>query len=153
VGDDRIGGKDGNDLLSGDEGDDEIFGDDGDDTIMGGIGNDILTGDDNSFGSGSDLFVFGNGDGTDTITDFEVGTDMIGLVEGELTKSAQLSELASERTLTFDALEIIEIDGNAAINVTETGETLAVLNGVSSDELTPEMFVITPDVSSLEDLV
>ncbi|MEL7039550.1 MAG: Ig-like domain-containing protein, partial [Cyanobacteria bacterium J06592_8] len=138
AGNDRIGGKDGNDLLSGDEGDDEIFGDDGDDTIMGVTGNDILTGDDFSGGSGSDVFVFGNGDGTDTITDFEVGTDFIGLVEGELT---------------FEALEIIEIDGNAAISVMETGETLAVLNGVGSDELTPEMFVVTPDVSSLQDLV
>ncbi|MDY7023814.1 MAG: hypothetical protein SWJ54_21115, partial [Cyanobacteriota bacterium] len=108
------------------------------DTIMGVTGNDTLTGDDFSGGSGSDLFVFGNGDGTDTITDFEVGTDFIGLVEGELT---------------FEDIQIIEIDGNAAISVTETEETLAIFNGVGSDELTSEMFVITPDISSLEDLV
>ncbi|MEL7039724.1 MAG: pre-peptidase C-terminal domain-containing protein, partial [Cyanobacteria bacterium J06592_8] len=62
-GNDQIGGKAGNDLLSGDAGDDEIWGDDGNDTIMGGTGNDTLTGDDFSGGSGSDLFVFGNGDG------------------------------------------------------------------------------------------
>ncbi|MGB3533714.1 MAG: calcium-binding protein [Microcoleaceae cyanobacterium] len=146
AGNDRIGGKDGNDLISGDEGDDFIWGDAGDDTIMGVTGNDVLTGDDFSGGSGSDLFVLrltarsanGNGDGTDTITDFEVGTDMIGLVEGELM---------------FEDIEIIEINGNAAISVMETGETLAVLNGVDADELTADAFVITPDVSSLNDLV
>jgi len=33
----------------------------------------------------NDLFVFGNGDGTDTLVDVEIGIDRIGLVEGELT--------------------------------------------------------------------
>ncbi|MDY6901106.1 MAG: pre-peptidase C-terminal domain-containing protein, partial [Cyanobacteriota bacterium] len=131
-GNDQIGGKAGNDLLSGDTGDDEIFGDDGDDTIMGGTGNDTLTGDDFSGGSGSDLFVFGNGDGTDIITDFDVSEDLIGLVEGELT---------------FEDIEILEIDGNAAINIIETEETLAVLDGVEPDELTEDLFLITPDIS------
>ncbi|MEA5517949.1 calcium-binding protein [Limnoraphis robusta Tam1] len=132
AGNDQIGGKAGNDLLSGDEGDDLIWGDAGNDTIMGVTGNDTLTGDDFSGGSGSDLFVFGNGDGTDTITDFDVTEDFIGLVEGELT---------------FADIQIIEIDGNAAIEVIESGETLAVLQGVGSDELTPELFIVTPDVS------
>ncbi|MEL7039701.1 MAG: pre-peptidase C-terminal domain-containing protein [Cyanobacteria bacterium J06592_8] len=131
-GNDQIGGKGGNDLLSGDAGDDLIWGDDGDDTLMGVTGNDTLTGDDFSGGSGSDLFVFGNGDGTDTITDFDVTEDLIGLVEGELT---------------FEDIEILEIDGNAAISVMSTGETLAVLEGVEVSELTSELFMVTPDVS------
>jgi Ca2+-binding RTX toxin-like protein len=128
AGNDRIGGKDGNDLLSGDEGDDIIFGDAGDDTIMGVTGNDTLTGDDFSGGSGSDLFIFGNDDGTDTITDFDPTQDMIGLVEGELT---------------FEDIEIIDMGGDAAINVMSTGETLAVLNGVEASELTQELFLTT----------
>jgi Ca2+-binding RTX toxin-like protein len=132
AGNDRIGGKGGNDLLSGDAGDDEIWGDDGNDTIMGVTGNDILTGDDFSGGSGSDLFVFGNGDGTDTITDFNPAEDMIGLVEGELM---------------FEDIEIIEMGGDAAIQIMSTGETLAILDGVAPDELTAEMFMVTPDVS------
>ncbi|MGB3533713.1 MAG: pre-peptidase C-terminal domain-containing protein [Microcoleaceae cyanobacterium] len=132
AGNDQIGGKGGNDLLSGDEGDDEIWGDDGNDTIMGGAGNDTLTGDDFSGGSGSDLFVFKNGDGTDTITDFDPTQDMIGLVEGELM---------------FEDIEIIEIDGNAAISVMPTGETIAVLDGVDASEITQELFLITPDVT------
>ncbi|MEB3280100.1 MAG: pre-peptidase C-terminal domain-containing protein, partial [Lyngbya sp.] len=132
AGNDRIGGKGGNDLLSGDEGDDEIFGDAGDDTIMGVTGNDTLTGDDFSGGSGSDLFVFGNGDGTDTITDFDITEDMIGLVEGELT---------------FEELSITNSDAGAMISVIESGETLAVLQGVDSSELTEELFMVTPDVT------
>ncbi len=132
AGNDRIGGKGGNDLLSGDAGDDEIFGDDGDDTIMGVTGNDTLTGDDFSGGSGSDLFVFGNGDGTDLITDFDITEDMIGLVEGELT---------------FEELSITNSDMGAMISVIESGETLAVLQDVHADELTEELFMVTPDVS------
>ncbi len=131
-GNDRIGGKAGNDLLSGGEGDDAIWGDAGDDTIMGVTGDDTLTGDDYSGGSGSDLFVFGNGDGTDTITDFDPTEDMIGLVEGELT---------------FETLEITDSDAGAAISVMATGETLAILSGIDADELIPELFTMTPDVS------
>lgn len=43
-------------------------------------GNDIFVGDSFSGGSGSDIFVFGNGDGTNNILDFQVGVDVIGLV-------------------------------------------------------------------------
>jgi Ca2+-binding RTX toxin-like protein len=132
AGNDQIGGKAGNDLLSGDEGDDLIWGDAGNDTIMGVTGNDTLTGDDFSGGSGSDLFVFGNGDGTDTITDFDITEDLIGLVEGELT---------------FDEIAIADSDMGAMISVIETGETLAILQGVDSDELTSELFTITPDLT------
>ena len=98
-------------------GDDLIWGDDGDDIIMGGVGNDILVGDNFSGGSGSDLFVFGNGDGTDTILDFEVGIDRIGLVEGELT---------------FADLTITQNGNDALLGITSSGETLAILKGVSS---------------------
>jgi Ca2+-binding RTX toxin-like protein len=131
-GNDQIGGKGGNDLLSGDRGDDKIWGDAGDDTIMGVTGNDTLTGDDFSGGSGADLFVFGNGDGTDIITDFDVTEDLIGLVEGELT---------------FEDIAIINIDEDAAIQATATGETLAILDGIEPLELIADLFVITPDVS------
>jgi broad specificity phosphatase PhoE len=131
-GNDRIGGKGGNDLLSGDAGDDIIWGDAGDDTIMGVTGNDILAGDDFSGGNGADLFVFGNGDGTDLIIDFDPMQDMIGLVEGELT---------------FEDIEIIDSNGSAAINVMSTGETLAVIESVAPSALTEELFMVTPDVS------
>ncbi|MFG6100364.1 TIGR03118 family protein [Leptothoe sp. ISB3NOV94-8A] len=131
-GNDRIGGKSGNDILSGDAGDDYIWGDAGDDILMGVTGNDILVGDNDSGGSGSDLFVFGNGDGTDTILDFEVGVDRIGLMEGELV---------------FADLSLTQDGDNTLLGVTSTGETLAVLQNVQASALGANSFEIVPDIS------
>ncbi|NEP61755.1 MAG: TIGR03118 family protein, partial [Symploca sp. SIO2G7] len=135
-GNDRIGGKGGNDILSGDAGDDTVYGDAGDDILMGVTGNDILIGDNFSSSGGSDLFVFGNGDGTDTILDFEVGVDRIGLVEGEL--------VFADLTLTQDG-------ANTLLGVASSGEVLAVLNGVQASALGESSFAIVPDVSNPEE--
>ena len=135
-GNDRIGGKAGNDILSGDAGDDLIWGDAGDDILMGVTGNDILVGDNFSSGSGSDLFVFGNGDGTDTILDFEMGIDRIGLVDGEL--------VFTDLTLTQDGT-------NTLLGVADSGEVLAVLNNVQASSLTESSFAVVPDVSNPEE--
>ncbi|MEM1281471.1 MAG: calcium-binding protein, partial [Cyanobacteria bacterium P01_H01_bin.152] len=135
---DRIGGKAGNDILSGDAGDDLIWGDAGDDILMGVTGNDILVGDNFSDGSGSDLFVFGNGDGTDTILDFEVGTDRIGLVDGEL--------VFTDLTLTQDGAHTL-------LGVADSSEVLAVLNNVQASSLTESSFAVVPDVSNPEEVL
>ncbi len=135
-GNDRIGGKAGNDILSGDAGNDLIWGDAGDDIIMGGTGNDILVGDNFSSGGGNDLFVFGTGDGTDTILDFQVGSDRIGLVQGELA---------------FEDLTLTQDGSNTLLGVTSSGETLAILNGVQASSLTESSFTVVADVSNLED--
>ncbi|NEP18098.1 MAG: hypothetical protein F6J97_14530 [Leptolyngbya sp. SIO4C1] len=132
-GSDRIGGKAGDDILSGDAGDDFIWGDDGDDILMGVTGDDILVGDNFSDGSGSDLFVFGNGDGTDTILDFEVGIDRIGLVEGEL--------MFADLTLMQDGTDTL-------LGVASTGEVLAVLNNVQASALDESSFTTLSDVSN-----
>jgi len=71
-GDDRLFGGGQNDLLFGGEGDDELNGGSNDDRLSGGIGSDSLTGN-----SGADTFVFETSAGTDTVQDFEDGTDMI----------------------------------------------------------------------------
>jgi glycerophosphoryl diester phosphodiesterase len=123
-GNDRIGGKGGNDHLFGDAGHDSIWGDDGDDLLRGGLGNDILTGDDFSGGSGRDTFVLAAGEGTDTILDFQVGTDFIGLADG----------------LTFGDLSIGQSGSTAVINLGD--ENLAFLNGVNATDLTADAFVI-----------
>ncbi|MEL7315346.1 MAG: pre-peptidase C-terminal domain-containing protein, partial [Cyanobacteria bacterium J06559_3] len=135
-GNDRIGGKAGDDILSGDAGDDLIYGDDGDDILMGVTGNDTLIGDNFSNGSGSDTFVFGNGDGTDTILDFEVGIDSIGLVEG---------------ALIFADLTITQEGNTTLLGVASSGETLAVLNGVQASALTESSFEVVADVSNPEE--
>lgn len=120
AGNDRIGGKTGNDTLLGEAGDDQIWGDDGDDLINGGLGNDTLVGDNNSAGAGSDTFVLAAGEGTDTILDFEVGTDLIGLAGG-----------LSFGSLAFSGNEIGLAGGT---------EVLAILEGVDTTTLTADSF-------------
>lgn len=120
AGNDRIGGKGGNDTLFGDDGDDQIWGDDGDDLLRGGLGNDTLTGDDFSGGQGADTFVLVEGEGTDTIVDFEIGIDLIGLADG----------------LTFGDLVL---SGNS---ISVGTEELAILTGVSTETLSETDFRI-----------
>ena len=74
AGDDLIAGDSGNDTIDGGADDDTITGDAGNDTITGGTGDDTMTG-----GTGDDTFVFAAGDGSDTITDFTDGEDLIDL--------------------------------------------------------------------------
>lgn len=61
-GNDRISAIFGDDQLNGGEGDDTILGGDGNDTLEGGTGTDILEGD-----AGNNIYLFGKGDGNDTI--------------------------------------------------------------------------------------
>ncbi|NET35960.1 MAG: hypothetical protein F6K19_28690 [Cyanothece sp. SIO1E1] len=124
AGDDAIGGKAGDDSLLGGIGDDTLFGDDGDDILQGGLGNDVLTGDDFSGGTGSDTFVLAIGEGTDTITDFQVDVDFIGLAAG----------------LSFGQLSISQDGDNALIGFEL--ETLAIVNSVLSTDLTEAAFSV-----------
>ncbi|MCF2872442.1 Hint domain-containing protein [Octadecabacter sp. G9-8] len=76
-GSDTIKGFDGNDSINGGSGNDTLYGGDGDDSITGGGGDDVIVGgrgnDTMAAGSGSpsDTFVIRDGDGNDTITDFD----------------------------------------------------------------------------------
>lgn len=62
AGDDTLYGNGGADLIVGNVGDDQLSGDAGDDTLSGGVGYDVLDG-----GAGNDTYVFGLGDGHDTV--------------------------------------------------------------------------------------
>ncbi len=124
TGNDRIGGKGGNDKLYGDEGNDQVWGDDGDDLLRGGLGNDTLVGDDFSGGNGRDTFVLAQGEGTDTILDFSVGEDFIGLTGG----------------LTFAQLSITQAEDNTAINFGD--QTLAILTEVNASTLSETAFML-----------
>jgi Ca2+-binding RTX toxin-like protein len=112
-GNDTLLGLSGDDILRGGDGDDWLLGGRGDDTLRGGLGNDTVVG-----GQGIDTFVLAIGDGTDTITDFTVGTDLIGLANG-----------LSFGQLTFEDNQI-----------QVAGEVLASLAGVETTTLTAESF-------------
>ncbi|MGK7947431.1 MAG: SGNH/GDSL hydrolase family protein [Xenococcaceae cyanobacterium] len=107
-----------NDTLAGDAGVNVINGRDGNDRLQGGGGNDILTG-----GLGSDTFVLASGDGNDTITDFTVGQDSVGLLG----------------SLSFEQIAITQGTGanadNSSIKIAENDEILATLNGVQAGDL------------------
>jgi len=114
AGNDTLIGGNGSDLLFGNAGDDLLDGGNGTDTLRGGLGNDTLTG-----GNGGDVFVFASGEGTDRITDFQLGSDKIGLTGG----------------LTFGNLSF---SGN---QILFGNQVLAVLTGVNTTTLTPSNFV------------
>ena len=127
-GNDTLRGGAGNDTLFGGIGDDYLFGGADDDLLYGGAGNNQLNG-----GSGSDLFVVSPGEGFDTILDFNVAEDVIGL----------------SGSLTYEQLEItygINTENNdTLITNQETGEIIAILKGIEANTLTSEHFTIYPD--------
>ena len=121
---DTLDGGTGNDLLDGGTSDDALFGFDGDDTLIGGngrdtlfggVGNDLITG-----GNSPDTFVLSSEAGTDTIADFQLNSDVIGLSEG----------------ITFDELFF---SGDEIIFGTQT---LATLNQTDTTTLTADDFVV-----------
>ncbi len=142
-GNDHIHGGDGDDILRGGMGNDILKGDDGNDTLEGGLGNDTLnggagnnyinagTGDNIIYGgSGTDLFVLNAGIGADTIINFDMGKDSLGLTNG----------------LTFDQLSITQgTNGNeffTQIGITSSGDLLATLDWVQASNITSSSFTI-----------
>jgi len=85
-GNDPLFGNQGRDLLNGGGGNDSLFGGQGSDWLIGGPGDDVLSGDfgDDVLigGPGADTFALQKGQGIDSIWDFEVGIDKIGLRGG-----------------------------------------------------------------------
>lgn len=114
LGNDQLYGEDGDDLLFGEDGDDLLYGGAGSDRLFGGLGTDILTGD-----AGADIFAIGVNQGIDTIRDFQLGTDQIGLTGG----------------LTYGQLSITQRSSQTWIRDTATAQLIARLDGVSASAL------------------
>ncbi|MBE9187176.1 DUF4347 domain-containing protein [Microcoleus sp. LEGE 07076] len=110
-GNDALFGSRGADILNGGDGNDILLGGKGDDLLTGGLGSDVLTG-----GNGNDKFLLSTNSGTDIITDFEVGKDLLVLGNG----------------LTFSQLSVTQENSSTFIRLSATGEILASLNGVSA---------------------
>ncbi|MBD2100983.1 calcium-binding protein [Leptolyngbya sp. FACHB-261] len=132
TGNDTLVGGLGRDSLAGDDGNDSLYGQDWDDFLMGGRGDDLLVGDTGintlSGGSGNDIFALTNV-GEDTVLDFTLGQDRIGL----------------SSSLTFNQLIIIQGTGadssSTWIKLNSTGETLMTLNNVEASALTTSSFL------------
>ncbi|MEG5187567.1 Calx-beta domain-containing protein, partial [Microcoleus sp. B4-C3] len=118
-GDDVLFGNRGADFLNGDDGNDILYGGKGDDLLNGGLGIDTLVG-----GRGVDNFLLSTNSGTDTITDFEVGQDLLVLGNG----------------LSFSQLAIVQDSGSTLIRFAQTGEILASLSGVSASSISAANF-------------
>ncbi len=108
AGDDFLSGFRGNNSLAGGDGNDWLRGNSDTNTLNGGGGDDRL-----DLGSGNDVILFRQGDGTDTINNFQDGTDLFRLDGG----------------LAFADLTITADGGDALITVTNGGETLARVVG------------------------
>jgi glycerophosphoryl diester phosphodiesterase len=117
---DVINGQGGNDRIRGLSGDDWLRGGAGNDWLKGGIGENVLQ------GAGRDTFVLTQGS-TQTIADFETGTDLIALPAG----------------LGFNRLSLLqgtELNANNTL-IKRQGATLAILSGVQASSLTAYDFI------------
>ena len=118
AGNDTLVGAGGKDTLNGGDGDDNLNGGGNNDILTGGLGNDTLTG-----GSTRDFFIFDDGFGSDTITDFTNNLDKI-----DLSAHSTLNSLAAVLLVaTQVGLDtVIALDANNTITLQNF--TLANLN-------------------------
>ncbi len=114
------------DYLVGGIGSDTLCGDDGDDTLAGGEGDDLLTG-----GSNGDVFVFTDGFGNDTITDFDVVNAFEHIDLSSVAEIESFDDLVASHVTQVGSDTIIE-DG--------LGNSIT-LSGVQLSELTNDDFV------------
>lgn len=103
------------DKLYGFEGDDTITALDGDDLLVGGLDDDLLIG-----GAGADIFRFQQGDGQDTISDFEDGTDIIQLWDTGLTfADLTIEQVGNDAVINYGAGSLITVSGVDAAALTQ----------------------------------
>lgn len=122
---DQLRGGSGNDSLNGGAGNDRLDGGDGDDRLDGGTGRNVMDG-----GAGADLFVFGEGDVSGDVRDFELGVDLV-VFEGT---SASFEDL----TITDTRLGVTVTLGDAEVR----------LRNVTADDLDASNFVFNDSAIS-----
>ncbi len=123
LGADTLYGGGGDDLIEGDQGDDRLFGGEGNDTLKGGAGRDRLDGgagdDILEGGAGRDVFVFSDGFGNDTITDFEVGLDRIDL--RKLDAATSFDDLVAHHLSVQENDLVLTFEGDGTITILNFG--------------------------------
>ena len=119
AGNDVLYGRGGGDFLDGAAGRDALHGQAGQDELLGGADDDVLSG-----GADADQFDFSDGDGDDTILDFQDGTDLI----------AFLATTAN----SFAELDIVDVGGHAVVDY---GDGTVTLQKISSGNLDAGDFI------------
>ena len=116
---------------------DEIAGSDGvNDVLQGGGSDDTMTG-----GTGADTFVFNETSGNDTITDFSTTADRIDLTA--FTASITWAQLQAVMSQTADDPLTTGVDETATvIDLSSFGGGTITLTGITSTDLTEDMFVL-----------
>ncbi|WP_439124592.1 DUF4214 domain-containing protein [Marivita sp.] len=141
LGDDRLDGNQGHDNLFGQLGNDTLYGGSGNDQLDGGAGDDDLrggAGDDVFFGgAGRDTFVVGPGDGTNTLPDFDLSTEVIRLIDSGFTSAA---DVLNAITKPFSNISRITLKDGTTVDVfhemqSGTSLTAAHFEFVGSDVL------------------
>jgi Bacterial Ig domain/FG-GAP repeat/RTX calcium-binding nonapeptide repeat (4 copies) len=124
----NITGNNGNDNISAGDGDDNISGNGGNDTIAGNGGNDTISG-----GNGNDTFVFKEGDGNDTITDF-AGTGI-----GSNPSATVISQLDTLQFigsgLTAQNLQLTQNGNNLELTFVDVASTKVTLQNFQLENL------------------
>ncbi|NET49544.1 MAG: hypothetical protein F6K09_12670 [Merismopedia sp. SIO2A8] len=117
-GNDVLGGGNGNDQLRGQGGDDILFGQAGRDSLGGGGGDDILyggAGRDRLTGNrGNDIFVLEKGNGLDTVTDFNRGSNQLGITDGINAADVSFVEDGNDTLVRIDgtnAMRLLNVTG------------------------------------------
>ena len=125
---------------------DKITGSDGvDDVLRGGDSDDTMTG-----GTGADTFKFDEWNkGADTITDFDTANDKIDLTgfDSQITW-AQLSAVISA---IVDDPNTPETESGTTIDLSSFGGGTITLDGVTSTDLTADMFILDDFVGTAGD--
>lgn len=125
---DRISGDANANQILGEGGSDTLLGGAGDDTIDGGTGDDTLTG-----GYGDDVFVFADGSGGDTISDFDMGDDD---ADGIFNDQIDVTGLTDPSGNPVNAKDVTVVDdgfGNAQL-IFPNGEYL-ILKGIAPSQI------------------
>ena len=131
AGNDLIYGDGGDDILSGDTGDDTIYAGTGADTVTGGAGNDTIVLGDGAPDGTADLLVFSDGDGVDTVTNFDAPVpNGDGTFTGvDLLDVGALTDAGGDPVRTNDVTVSDDGAGNAVL--TFPGGEQLVLIGIS----------------------
>ncbi|MEZ5714938.1 MAG: calcium-binding protein [Paracoccaceae bacterium] len=132
---DTVDGGDGDDLVAGGAQADLVLGGAGDDTVQGGGGFDTVdggTGDDEMTGNfNADTFLFSDGHGADTITDFEATNNAEKIDLSGISAIASLADLdlgsASLGAATQVGADVV-IDTGGGNSITLTGVSLSDLD-------------------------